>query len=264
MSYSLANKRIFISGASAGIGAELARQCAQQACHLFIAGRRTDRLEALAAELQSDTVQVEVVQLDLSDESSITAAANQVTRSNKGLDILINNAGISQRGTTIETTMEVVDRIMEVNFRGTVHLTQALLPALQSIPESKIAVVSSIVGLFGFPLRGAYAASKHALQGYFETMQLEGDHPRVTIISPGPVRTDISLSALGPDGKPHNSMDSTQLKGVSVEKAARKTLRGIRKGKRRVYIGKGELALIYVHRWAPWAFHFLIKNTQRP
>lgn len=229
---------------------------------LYLSGRRLDRLESLAADLRRPTVIVHVVPLDLADVESIAQATEMFKDRERPLDVLINNAGVSQRSLAADTKVEVVDRVMEVNFRGTIHLTYALLPALQRSPSGRVAVISSVTGLFGFPMRSAYAASKHALQGFFETMQLESDHPRITIVSPGPVHTDISISALGPDGRPHGQMDDLQLKGLPLDRAARRILKAVVKGEPRLLLGRSELLLVYLHRFSPRIFHWVVKRSQ--
>ncbi|MCL4141811.1 UNVERIFIED_CONTAM: hypothetical protein GTU68_001837 [Idotea baltica] len=120
--------------------------------------------------------------------------------------------------------------------------------------------MSSVVGLYGFMERSSYAASKHALQGYFESMQLEGDRPSVTIVSPGRVNTEISKHALNATGDSHGQMDAGQTNGMDANVAARRILRAAAKRKKNLYLGKGEVLMIYFHRYLPILFRTIAKN----
>ena len=167
MNATFKNQVICITGASSGIGEALLRELAKNPCTLFIAARSVDKLESLKQELSNEQVKIHVLNLDLANAQSIEAAAEELKKNTDRLDLLINNGGISQRGKAIETEFSVVRQIMEVNFMGCIHWTSTCMPLLNKSKEARIIVTSSVVGHYGFPLRSAYAASKHALQGYF-------------------------------------------------------------------------------------------------
>jgi short-subunit dehydrogenase len=175
----------------------------------------------------------------------------------KGIDILINNGGISQRSKVEETDLEVDRKIMEVNYFGAVALTKCVLPYLLKQKSGHIVVISSVTGIFGFPMRSAYAASKHALHGFFETLRTEvlDRNVGVTIVCPGRIKTDISYHALTKDGKEHGKMDEGQEKGIPADVCARKILSAIKKGKKEIYIARSELVLIYLKRFFPGLFY---------
>lgn len=149
--------------------------------------------------------------------------------------------------------MEMVRKIMEVNYFAPVAIAKALLPKMLAQGGGHIAVTTSIAGKFGFPLRCAYSSSKHALDGFFETLQAENYDKgiRVTLVCPGRVNTPISLRALDKGGKAHGVMDPGQAGGLAADKAARQIVRAIRRGKREVLIGKGELVMVYIKRFFP-------------
>ena len=128
------------------------------------------------------------------------------------IHILISNGGISQRSYAIETPIEIDRRILEINFFGAITLTKALLPALIADGGGNISVTSSMTGKFGFPLRTAYCASKHAVQGYFEALRAElyDKKVKVTIVSPGRVYTNISVNAIDKDGNKHAYIRSNE------------------------------------------------------
>jgi short-subunit dehydrogenase len=177
---------------------------------------------------------------------------------------LINNAGISQRSQAEETPIEVDRKIMEVNFFGQVALTKGLWPLLLAAPKANIVLISSVVGTFGFPQRSAYSASKHALEGFFESWMLENKHGHVhfTTVSPGRIKTNISYSALKSDGTPHSVMDDGQAKGISAEDCAKKILSGVLKDKRKIYVAKGEMVLVILRKVIPFMYFRLVKKLK--
>jgi short-subunit dehydrogenase len=122
-------------------------------------------------------------------------------------------------------------------------------------------VLSSIVGKIGFPVRSAYAASKHALHGFFETLWAEyhDEGIRVTMICPGMVRTNISFHALEGNGKEHGVMDARQNNGISPEACARIIIRSVKRNRREVYIGKEQI-LVYLRRYFPWLFFRIVSR----
>ena len=198
--------------------------------------------------------------MDLADSESLKSAFKQLSEKTNHLDLLINNGGISQRGFAKDTDFSVVDRIMQVNFLGTVEWTTHCMKLLQKNGDGHIIAISSVVGEYGFPLRSAYAASKHALKGYFQSMQLEPDSPSVSIVSPGRITTNISINALTSEGKKHGEMDAGQAGGISAEKAAEKILKGAAKRKNNIFIGSGEIVLLYISRYIPPLYRKIARN----
>ena len=260
MSNYFSGKTIVLTGASSGIGEAMLRNLASSPCTIFIGARSIDKLESLKSELESDDVIIHVLSLDLSDSSSLLSAYNELIRKTDRIDLMINNGGISQRGLAKETEFSVVNRIMQVNFLGTVEWTTHCMPLLQKSMNPHILAISSVVGEYGFPLRSGYAASKHALKGYFQSMQLEPDSPSVSIVSPGRITTNISVNALNSDGKKHGEMDAGQAGGISAEKAAEKILRRAAKRKNNIFIGSGEIVLLYISRYIPPLYRKIARN----
>jgi short-subunit dehydrogenase len=170
-----------------------------------------------------------------------------------GIDIVMLNAGISQRTNVEDTSMDMVRKIMEINYFAPVAIAKALLPKMISAGGGKMAVTTSISGRFGFPLRCGYSSSKFALYGFFETLQAEYHDAgiKVTIVCPGRVNTNISRYAIDKGGKPHGVMDPGQADGMSSEKAARIITRAVEKGKREVLVGRKELLMVYIKRFFP-------------
>jgi len=254
------NKRILITGASSGIGSALAIALAQPSVHLILVARNVDKLQSVAAACAAKGASTEIHFLDVSIESEIVAFAQKLKQVHPHLDILINNAGISQRSQAEETPLMVDRRIMEVNFFGQVNLTKQLWPLLCNAAHANIVLISSVVGTFGFPQRSAYSASKHALEGFFESWMLENKRVNVffTTVSPGRIQTDISSSALKADGTPHQKMDDGQLNGIPAAVCAAKIINGIQKNKRKVYVVQKEMVLIVLRKLLPSLFFKLV------
>ena len=170
---------------------------------------------------------------------------------------MINNAGISQRASVLDTKSEVERKIMELNFFGTVALTKKVLPVMIENGGGHIAVTSSIAGKFGFKLRSSYSASKFALSGYFEALRMElvKENIKVTIAFPGRVKTDISRFAVKADGSQHGILDDGQKNGISAEKCSEQYIKAIEKNKKEVLIGGKELIMVHLKRYVPFLFY---------
>lgn len=252
----LQNKRVWITGASSGIGEAMARQLSGVASLLVISGLEEEDLQKIKGEIATSQTTVEVIAFNLSDQQQVENAAALVLEKYGGVDVLINNGGISQRGLVTETLFEIDRHIMEVNYFSQVLLTKLMLPPMIACGSGHLAVTSSMTGKFGFPLRSSYAASKHALQGYFETIGLEfyKQGIRVTIASPGRIRTNISLNALSGRGEKYGQMDPGQANGITAERCARQYLRAIEKNKWETYIGGKEILMIWFKRFIPALF----------
>jgi short-subunit dehydrogenase len=258
------DKVVVITGATSGIGKALAEQIACPDVHLILAARRQDELTLVANECSFKGAICTILYIDMTSPSSIQAFVDAVKSKYKQVDILINNAGISQRSHAEQTPIEVDRQIMEVNFFGQVTLTKALWPLLSESKKANLVLISSVVGSFGFPQRSAYSASKHALEGFFESWMLEKTNENIffTTVSPGRINTNISYSALKADGNPHQQMDLGQANGISAEKCAIKIIDGFTRNKRKVYIAKQELILVLLRKCMPFIFFKLVKKLK--
>jgi dehydrogenase/reductase SDR family protein 7B len=253
------DKVIWITGAASGIGEALAYQSVEYGGKLILSDIDAAGLSRVVAICESSGATVLNLPLDLSSRESIEKAAGMALEHFGRVDVLINNGGISQRSLTWDTPLQVDYKIMNINFFGAVILTKAVLPHMMAQGGGYLAATSSITGKFGFPLRSAYAASKHATQGFFETLGLElaGKNISVTIAMPGRVRTNISMHALTGDGTPHGKMDPGQATGIPAERCARKYLDAIYKRKPEVLIGGKELMMVHIRRFLPALFYRL-------
>ncbi len=253
------SKTIWITGAGSGIGKALALAYNENGNTIILSGRKKAQLDEVASLLSSSYV----LPLDVADEQAITTAVAEVTAKYGSVDILINNAGVSQRALVTETSNEVGRQLMEVNFFGSIHLTKAVLPLMVKAGKGNIVGMSSAAGKFGFPLRSYYSASKHALHGFYESLGLELKDTDIhtTVVCPGRIKTDISKNALKGDGSPQAEMDPGLEKGVDVTVCAAKIKRGIARNKSEIYVGGGEILMIYFKRYTPWLFRFIAKRV---
>lgn len=245
---------VWITGASSGIGEACACRYATQGVRLVLTSSSADRLEKVAVKCRElGASAVTVLPYDLSVIDDIDNLVEKAWNACCGIDVVMLNAGISQRTNVEDTSMDMVRKIMEINYFAPVAIAKALLPKMISAGGGKMAVTTSISGRFGFPLRCGYSSSKFALYGFFETLQAEYHDAgiKVTIVCPGRVNTNISRYALDKGGKPHGVMDPGQADGMSSEKAARIITKAIAKGKREVLVGKKELLMVYIKRFFP-------------
>jgi dehydrogenase/reductase SDR family member 7B len=258
------NKTIWITGASSGIGEALALEWSKYSTNLILSGRNIEKLEIVKKACEANSAKCYVVNLDLTNTDSIKKASEVIFSKYKTIDILVNNGGISQRSLALNTPIEVDRTIMETNFFGAVTLTKEVLPKMVENGGGNIVVISSVVGKFGFPLRTAYSASKHALQGFFDSLRAEmtNDNIRVTVVSPGRIYTNISVNAIDKDGKKHGLMDPGQAQGMAVDKCAKKIVKAVYRNRKDILIGSKELILVYIRRFLPFLYFKMASNVK--
>ena len=255
-------KTVWITGASSGIGAELARQFAMEGARVIISSHEAEELAGVKKQLESVSTDIHQVVFNLGNPNEVQATADKVLKDFGRVDVLMNNGGISTRALATETSLEIDRRIMEIDYFSGVILTKALLPAMVENGYGHIGVTSSISGKFGFPLRSAYAAAKHALFGFYKSVWAENNKNgiRVTVFSPGRVQTNISLHALEKDGKEHGKMDPGQAKGITPEKCARKMIRAMKRNRKDVLIGGSELVMVWIHKYCKPLYYMLVNK----
>lgn len=254
------DKVIWITGASSGIGEAIARYLiTNTSAKLVLSARNENKLSEIASQCSSNRILILPFDLSNFDAEELT---KKVIQTFGRIDILINNGGMSQRSKVLETTEEIERQLFEINYFAHTKLTRSVLPFMLQQNFGHIVVVSSIAGKFGFYLRSTYSAAKHALYGYFESLRLEYEKQgiKVTIVSPGKVKTNISLNAIGPQGHQHNRMDESHQNAMSAEEAAIKILKGIASQKEEILVGKTELLTVYLKRFFPKIFNWIIRR----
>ncbi len=247
-------KSIVITGASSGIGRQLAIVLAREGAHITLAARDAQALEEVVRECGNAGGRSIAVPTDVSDQASCDALIKAAVEAFGGVDVLVNNAGISMWGRFDEMTdLGMVERIMRVNYFGAVYCTHAALPYVKA-SKGLLVAVSSLTGKTGVPTRTAYAASKHAMQGFFDSLRIElmGSGVDVLVVSPGFVATPIRDRALGPDGKPRGKSPRNEEKGnMSVEECVRQIVVAMRKRKRELVMTVTGRVGVIVKAFAP-------------
>lgn len=257
-------KKIWITGASSGIGEALALSLSEQGAELIVSGRSEDKLQLLAAQLKVlGTTSVEALAFDLGRMEDREEAVLEVKKRWGAPDILVLNGGISQRSLIDETEFAVYQKLIEVDYLANVHLSKAFLEDWRRNRQGQVVVTSSLVGKFGTPYRSGYAAAKHALHGYFDTLRAEANsyHLKVNMICPGFIHTQVSVNALIGNGSALGEMDQAQAKGMSPSKFAEKALRAVEQNKAEVYIGGKEVLGVYLKRFLPSVFRRMITSA---
>ena len=248
------NKVVWITGASSGIGEALAMEFARQGARLVLTSRRREELERVKKATGLPENNVLVLPMDVTELEKAAPAAQQVIDRFQRIDIMVHNAGVSQRSYIRDTDLDVYKKIMEVDFFSTVALTKAVLPFMTQQKSGHFIVISSVAGKIGTIMRSGYNAAKHALHGFYDSLRAEGyqDNIKVTTVCPGYIRTNISLNALNESGGKFGKMDSNQENGIPADECARKILNAVMKDKKEIYIGGlKEVAAIYVKRFFP-------------
>jgi len=264
---SLRGKVIWITGASSGIGEALAYELAQQGAQLIISSRRKDELERVKGKCNALGATAEILPLDLGQTNTLPLTSEAAIQIYGQVDVLINNGGVSQRGLAKETLLEVDRKIMEVNYFGTITLTKHLLPHFLQRGNGHIVTVSSVTGLIGSPHRTGYAASKHALHGFYNSLRAElwkdSRSIYVTLVCPGWTNTNLSLTALMGDGSEQNKKDGTHETGLTPTFVAKKIIQAIKNKKREIIVGGWKETLaVYIHRYAPGLFSRILRNVK--
>lgn len=242
---------VWVTGASSGIGRATAKAFAAEGAHVIISARRRASLDELAEEL--GPARCLVVPVDVIDADARNEAVRTATQWKGHIDVLVNNAGVSQRALALDTTEEAARAIMDVNFFAPVELTRAVLPEMIRRKRGQIVVVSSVVGHVATPMRSTYAASKHAIQGYFDALRAELHETGVdvTLIAPGFIATEISESAVTADGSPLGRMEADTAGGMAPDRCAELLVDAVAKRKREAHIGGKEIYAIHLKRFFP-------------
>lgn len=255
-------KVAWVTGASSGIGEALAKALSEAGARLVLSARRVEELERVRAAC-TNAEQHFILPFDLLNFEATAVTQTALTQVGQ-IDLLIHCGGVSQRGTAIETAVDVDRRIMEINYFSTVALTKGVLPSMVARGTGQIVVISSLSGKISTPRRSAYAASKHALHGFFESLRTEvtGDNIHITIVCPGYVNTNLSLHALTGSGATHGQLDPTQAKGMTPEALATRITQAIEREEDEVLVGGTEVLGVYLNRFVPSLYKWIIRRRK--
>jgi short-subunit dehydrogenase len=268
MSTYFQKKVIWLTGASSGIGEALAYEFARRGAKLILSARRKEELDRVRGNCNPQAhANIRVLPLDLAQSNTLKLSTEAAIQFFGHVDILINNGGISQRSLSKDTALEVDRQIMEVDYFGSIALTKYLLPHFLKRKSGHYVTVTSVMGKLGTPYRSGYAAAKHALHGFFDSLRAElwkeSKDIHVTLVCPGWINTNLSIAALLGDGKPQNKKDDTHDKGMKPDIFAKKMIDAIEKRKQEAYIGGGkEVMAIYLKRYLPGLFAKIVRNAK--
>lgn len=236
---SFASKVVWITGASSGIGEALANALLAQGAEVILSGRRADALQAVADQALERTL---VLPFDTTDYDRLPALVEQAWNWRGRIDLLINNAGISQRSLALDTSLDVYRQLIEVDYMAPLALTQAVLPRMVEQGGGQLAVVSSVAGKVGTALRTGYCGAKHAVVGYFEALRAEVEQAYgigVSVILPGSIRTAIAQNALEGNGAARGRSDTNIDNGIDPVVAAQTILDGLSARQHDIVVAEG-------------------------
>ena len=240
------NECWWITGASSGIGAALARELGARGARVILSGRDEDRLAGVASEIATDTL---ILPFDVRDHDAMLQAtgraaewaAESATDSPGGIDGFVANAGVSQRSRAAKTDMQVYRDIIDIDLTSQIAATQALLPHMTQRKTGRLLFISSIAGKVGVPMRTAYCAAKFGLAGYADALraELSQDGVDVHVIYPGSVATDVSRNALKGDGAKREKSDKVIDNGIPADEAAATMLDAVALNQREIIVARG-------------------------
>ena len=260
----LEKKVVWITGASSGLGEAMAYEFNKKGNRLILSSRRGDELQRVKENCHGHAENVRILPLDLTDTASFENKAKEAREMFGSIDMLVNNGGISQRAYAVNSSMDTVRKVMEVNFFGSVGLTKAVLPGMIEQKAGHIVVISSVMGKIGTKYRSSYAASKHALNGWFDCLRHEvyEHNIEVTLVCPGFVKTNVSKNALTADGTPLNEMGDAHKKAMEPKDFAEKLFSKLAQGKEDIYIGGTEILTIYLKRYFPKLLNKILRRAK--
>ncbi|MGS0535820.1 SDR family oxidoreductase [Pseudoalteromonas sp. SaAl2] len=239
------NKTVWITGASSGIGQELAIQLANLGANIILSARSVDKLEQLKTKLAKGDHRV--IALDLAQPEQVLQHVKSTINEIGQLNILINNGGVSQRSLFLENDFSVYRQLMEVNYFGLVALTKAVLPSMVEQGGGSIVSISSVAGKVGSKFRTGYSGSKYAVVGFMDCLRAEVADKNIhcLTICPGSIKTAIAHNSLNEHGVAQNKPEQSIENGMNVSLAANKMIQAIAKQKDEVVVGQG------LSGWAP-------------
>lgn len=254
-------KTVVITGASSGIGEALVYLFLKNKFNVVLAARNIDNLKLVEQKCQLIAPHFFSVVCDVSKESDCHDLINSSVAKYGGIDILINNAGISMRAMFNDCDIEVIKKVMDVNFWGAVYCSKFALPFLLK-SKGTIVGVSSIAGIKGLPARTGYSASKFALQGFLESLRVENLNTglKVLIACPGYTESNIRKSALNHIGNSQSESPLSEEKLMSAEDVAKTIFKAVQNQKSYVYMTFEGIMLLWLNKFFPLMMDKIVYN----
>ncbi len=264
------NKVVIITGASSGIGKACAIEFANRGANVVLAARNLDKLNAVADQIKKIGVAVLAVKCDVAVQSDCERLVMETISKFGSIDTLINNAGISMRAVFNDMEVDVLKRVMDINFYGTVYCTKYALPELLKNKGSVVGV-SSIAGYVGLPARTGYSASKFAMQGFLEALRTENlkNNLHVMVACPGFTASNIRNTALSSDGSIQGESPRDEQKMMSSAEVAQYIVNGVAKRKRTLVLTTQGKLVVFLSKWFPrfvekQVFNHMAKEADSP
>ena len=250
------------------MGRALANSLASQGCSLALSDINQDMLEATASGINQNTIKVTTHPLDVSNREHMEKYAEDTVNSHGKVNMIFNNAGVSVSDTAEHMSYENLEWLMNINFWGVIYGTKSFLPFLQKVDEAHIINTSSIFGTIALPSQSAYNASKFAVRGYTYALrqELAETHIGVTCVQPGGVKTNIVNSSRyipkdnNAETKEEISTKFESLAGLTSEQAAEQILRGVKKNKAQILVGKDARIISWIERIAPIGYQLILSR----
>jgi dehydrogenase/reductase SDR family protein 7 len=255
-------KVVLITGASSGIGEALAYEFSNQQATVIVAARRMDKLMQVAERCRNHgSPEVYALRLDVEAFDSHKTAIDTLVRKYGHIDVLVNNAGRSQRALIEETALQVDEEMFRLNVLGPISITKAVLPAMLARGSGHIVNTSSVAGKVGSPCSASYSAAKHAIQGYFDTLRMECGTRGITVtnVCPGPVRSEITLHAFtDKPGEKYGSPTEETLNRMSAERCAKLMVAATWAKLPEIWVSPQPILFFtYIGQYLPSLYHFL-------
>ena len=262
MSY-FKGKTVIITGASSGIGEATAKEFLSQGAKVILISRSESKMQDSFKDFNRDSYSI--YPFDLTNLNDIDSFVKILIEKEGPIDILFNNAGVSQFGYFDESDLSVLDKIMELDFFSVVQFTKSILPHMVNKKSGQIVTNTSVAGLVGSRNRSFYSSAKFALHGFFDSIRSEIIHHNVhvTLIAPGRVATDVGKNALTASGEPYGRDDRGHRKGLTSLEAAKRILNAIKSKKREAVIAKwNDIAwlAVYIRKFSPSLYFFLARR----
>jgi len=253
---------IWITGASSGIGEELAKQYAKRGSKLILSARRKAELERVRNSCLNSN-NIKIVPLDLTDFSDLPNKVEEAKQCFGTIDLLVNNGGVSQRSLIMDTNFDVYKQLVDINYLGTVALSKALLPHFIERQQGHFAVVTSVMGKYGSPFRSGYAGAKHALHGFFDVLRMEHqkDNISVSLLCPGFVQTNVTINALTGDGSSLGHDDPATKNGLAVYVFCQKAIKALDRKAWETYFGRKEKLGVYLKKISQKLLHSIVLRS---
>ena len=260
---SFINKTVIITGASSGIGAATAKRFISMGAKVILVARNKEKMEKIFGDY--DSSKYCIYPFDLNDLDRINAFVLEIIQKEGPIDIVFNNAGISQFGYFEDSNLAVLEKIMKLDYFSVVAFTKAILPHMIDKQSGHIVTNSSVAGLIPSRNRTAYSSAKFALHGFFDSLRSEvaRHNINITLIAPGLVQTTIGKNALTKSGHAYGKDDRGHAIGLSADAAAKKIISAIKRKKRQAIIAKwNDIAWLglFLRKYFPWLYFELAKR----